>query len=93
MHAMIKRSIVAVAVVLAMSGLTQANARNAKDDGCSNSTLRGLYVFSATGFNRWGASKGRRWGVEVRDDGSLGGEDENEEWWCGSSERDRGVGG
>ena len=45
------QAIVTAAMMLAVSGVAQANG--ADDDGrsCSDATLRGLYVFNASGFN------------------------------------------
>ena len=44
------QSLTAAAMALAMSGVVQGNEN---DDGraCSEAALRGLYVFSASGFN------------------------------------------
>src|SRR5689334_6478867 len=43
--------VVAAAMVLAMSGAAQAKDDDDDGKGCSESTLRGLYVFTASGFN------------------------------------------
>ena len=49
----IGKCVLAAAMVLAMSGAAQAKDDDDNDDGkgCSESTLRGLYVFTASGFN------------------------------------------
>jgi hypothetical protein len=46
-----KQSIVAAAMVLVVSGVTQAKDNDDDGKGCSESTLHGLYVFNASGFN------------------------------------------
>ena len=45
------QSIVAAAIVLAVSGVAQAKDNDDDGKGCSDSTLHGLYVFNASGFN------------------------------------------
>jgi hypothetical protein len=47
----LKHAMVVAAMAFAVSGVAQANEDNDDHKGCSNATLKGLYVFSATGFN------------------------------------------
>src|SRR5438309_8060223 len=47
----VKHAMVAAAMAFAVSGVAQANEDNDEHKECSNATLKGLYVFSATGFN------------------------------------------
>lgn len=46
-----KQAVVAAAIALAVSGVAQANDNDDDNKGCSNTTLRGLYAFNASGFN------------------------------------------
>jgi hypothetical protein len=46
-----KQAIVAAAMALAVSGAAMANHTDDDRKGCSNSTLRGLYAFNASGYN------------------------------------------
>jgi hypothetical protein len=47
----IGKYVLAATMVLAMSGAAQAKDDSDDGKGCSESTLRGLYVFTASGFN------------------------------------------
>jgi hypothetical protein len=47
----IGKFVVAAAMVLAVSGVARAHDDDDDGKGCSNSTLHGLYVFTASGFN------------------------------------------
>ena len=49
MKTQIKRAISVLALALPLCGAALANDRD--DDGCSDATLHGLYVFNASGFN------------------------------------------
>jgi hypothetical protein len=47
----IRTCVVAAAIALAVSGVARANDDEEDGKPCSNATLHGLYVFSASGFN------------------------------------------
>jgi hypothetical protein len=51
MNQYIRKFVVAVAMTLAVSGVAQAKEDDDGGKGCSNATLRGLYVFNPSGFN------------------------------------------
>jgi len=55
MDQLTKQAMIAAAMALSVSGVAQANGNDDEQQGCSNSTLSGLYVFSASGFNVVGA--------------------------------------
>ena len=46
-----KHVLVAAAVALATSGVAQASDNDDQGKACSDATLRGLYIFNASGFN------------------------------------------
>ncbi len=47
----IRTCVVAAAMALAVSGVARANDNDEDEKPCSNATLRGLYAFTASGFN------------------------------------------
>jgi hypothetical protein len=51
MNQHIGKLVVAAAMVLAVSGVAQARDNEDEQEACSKPTLRGLYVFTASGFN------------------------------------------
>jgi hypothetical protein len=51
MNKLAKQAMVFAAMASAVSGVALANDNDDDRKGCSDSTLRGLYVFNASGFN------------------------------------------